>query len=179
MAKFLYYFLVVSMVLVLTAIGLGYGATATPDLFPPHVLAGIFSSLLAILGLVIVMFYFIFTGKVVKDAAIDKLVDAEDYYRTRKMKGSLFPWIMITVISFLAAPILGAAYDTGKSPLWVHHAAAWEALIMLVITTRFSRNLLYENKDIIKRAIQAVNDDVDKRRMEKGKDEESTDQTTQ
>ena len=178
MAKFLYLYLVFSLVFILAAIGLGYTASVMPGVFPAHVLAGVLSPLSAILGLVIVMFYLISTGVVVKNAAVEKLVDAEDYYRTRKFKVSLFPWIMVTIISFLAAPILGAAYDTGKTPLWLHQMAAWEALAVLAITTRFSKKLLYENKDIVARAIQALNDDVDKRRALR-KNKETTAQTTQ
>lgn len=178
MARFLYLYLVFSLVFIMAALGLGYAADAMPGLFPAHLLAGVLSSLSAILSLVIVMFYFIFTGSVVKNAAVEKLVDAEDYYRTRKFKVFLFPLIMITVLSFLAAPILGAAYDTGKTPLWVHHLAAWEALVMLAVTTRLSKKMLFENKDIIARAIEALNDNVDKRRQER-QDSKTHSQTTQ
>jgi len=164
MAKFLYQYQIFNLVFILVALALGYISIAIPGFFPVHALIGVLSSLSSVLSLTILMFYFISTGSIVKNAAIDKLVDAEDYYRTKKFKASLFPWIMVSIVSFLSAPVLGAAYDTGKAPLWLHHMAGWEALIVLGVTARLSKKLLYENKDIIARAIEAVNADVDKRR---------------
>ncbi|VAX21046.1 hypothetical protein MNBD_NITROSPINAE03-1717 [hydrothermal vent metagenome] len=178
MAKFLYRYLVFNLAFILAALGLGYITGAIPGFFPAHALIGVLSSLSSILNLTIVMFYFISTGSIVKNAAIDKLVDSEDYYRTKKFKASLFPWIMISIISFLSAPVLGAAYDTGKASLWLHHMGAWEALIVLGITARLSKKLLDENKDIIARAIEAVNADVDKRRA-LANDKRRDSQTTQ
>ncbi|HEB72896.1 MAG TPA: hypothetical protein ENI77_09780 [Nitrospirae bacterium] len=164
MAKFLYLYLVFNLAFILAALGLGYITGAIPGFFPAHALVGVLSSLSSVLSLTILMFYFISTGSIVKNAAVDKLVDAEDYYRTKKFKASLFPWIMVSIVSFLAVPILGAAYDTGKAPLWLHHMAGWEALIALGVTARLSKKLLDENSDIIARAISSVNTDVDKRR---------------
>jgi len=178
MAKFLYLYLAFNLVFILAALGLGYMAGLAPGFFPAHALVGVLSSLSAILNLTILMFYFISTGSVVKNAAVDQLVDADDYYRTRKFKASVFPWIMLSIISLLAAPILGAAYDTGKIPFWLHRMAGWEALAVLGVTASLSRKLLHENKDIFERAIEAVNADVDKRRALR-KDKGAHGQTTQ
>ncbi|VAX14974.1 hypothetical protein MNBD_NITROSPINAE04-1995 [hydrothermal vent metagenome] len=169
MAKFLYLYQVFNLAFILAVLGLGYLTGAIPGLFPAHALAGVLSSLSAILSLAILMFYFISTGSIVKNAAVEKLVAPEDYYRTKKFKASLFPWIMVSIISFLAVPILGAAYDTGKASLWLHHMAGWEALIALAFTARLSKKLLDENSGIIARAISAVNDDVDRRREKRDK----------
>ncbi len=164
MARFLYLYGVFNAVSIFAALALGYLRGAGEAFYQAHVLAGLLSTLSAILGLVIVMFYLIYTGAAVKKAAKDKLVDAELYYETRRYKTTLFPWIMVSILSLLAAPNLGAAYDTGKAPLWLHHAAAWEVLIVLGIVTYLSKNILQENKKILNFTIEAVNADVERRR---------------
>lgn len=154
-------------------IAFGYMGGSDIAFFQVHILIGLLSSLSSILCLVIVMFYLISTGVAVKNAAIDKLVEAEDYYRTRKFKKVLFPWIMLSIASLLAAPILGAGYDTGKSPLWLHNAAVWELLFVFGLAVYLSQNVLSQNKKILSTTIKAVNADVDRRLAEKKEKDEA------
>jgi H+/gluconate symporter-like permease len=148
------------------AILLGYLSSLMSFDLTYHVLVGLVAALASILSLSLVMFYFIATGKHIKEAATQNLVDAEDYYRTRRFKAILFPLVMVAIALLIVAPVLGAAYDAKKLELFYHSLASWATFGLLVFAVIKIKAMLVENKIYFDKTVEAVNADVDRRRAE-------------
>ncbi|VAX16240.1 hypothetical protein MNBD_NITROSPINAE02-320 [hydrothermal vent metagenome] len=161
----------------LVAIGLGYMVEGQ-KWFGEHLLFGLFASLASILTLVMFLFYFIATGSTVKEAAIKKVIDIKLYRQSRKFKGKLFPWISITILILMVSPIMGAAYDAGKTPIWIHEAISIVACGLYLLTLIKVGAKIPENQGIYVEAVM----ELDKEEREQTKinpGNPSDDQTTQ
>ncbi len=139
----------------LVAVGLGYMVEGQ-KWFGEHLLFGLFASLAAILTLVMFLFYFIATGSTVKEAAQKKLIDIELYRRSRKFKGKLFPWLSVAILILMVSPIMGAAYDAGKTPIWIHEAISIVACALYLLTLFKVGAKIPENQEIYVEAVMAL-----------------------
>ncbi|MBF0171181.1 MAG: hypothetical protein HQK87_08860 [Nitrospinae bacterium] len=151
-------------VTLLLAIGGGYLTPGVIDL-NTHVLIGLVGALGGILCLSLVMFYFIGTGSVAKKAAIASLLSPEEYRRTRKMKGVLFPILMGGVAVLMVTPMLGAGYHAGKMELTWHHAMAWLSLVATLGALWKARGMMTENRVIFDKSLTAVNEEAERRQQ--------------
>ncbi len=149
-------------VVLTAAIGAGY---MTPDVVDlnTHVLIGLVGALSGILCMSMILFYFIGTGSVAKKAAIAKLLSLEEYQRTKKMKGILFPILMGVVAILMMTPMLGAGYHAGKMDLTWHHAMAWISLFATFGALWKARSLMGENRVIFDKSLTAVNNEAQRR----------------
>ncbi len=152
----------VSWVVVAISMGAGYAVPGVQGMSGTHSVAGLLSSLWAILWLSVMMFHFIYTGSAVKRTARAGLVGNDEYAKTRKFKKSMFPWIMSAIVLLVATPTLGAAFDAGKAPLSPHHVCAWAAFIVTGVVVYKSRIALRQNDIILKVAITAVEQAIKK-----------------
>lgn len=125
-----------------------------------HVALGLVAALGSILNLSLVMFYFIATGKAVREAAEKGLMPVDDYKVTRKFKGKLFPLVMAAVIMFMVTPVLGAGYHAGRMEITWHMALAWTAIVFYAFLLFFMRKLLLKNLLIFEQTIKAVNSKI-------------------
>lgn len=144
------------------AIGAGYMTPGVVDL-NTHVLIGLSGALAGILCLCLILFYFIGTGSVAKKAAKASLLSMEEYNRTRKMKGVLFPILMGGVAILMVTPMLGAGYHAGKMELTWHHALAWLSLVATLGALWKAKSMMAENWDIFKKSLDAVNAEAERR----------------
>ncbi len=122
-----------------------------------HVALGLVAALGSILNLSLVMFYFIATGKAVREAAEKGLMPVKDYRITRKFKGKLFPLVMAAVVMFMITPVLGAGYHAGRMELTWHMTLAWSAIVFYAFLLFFVRKLLLKNLSIFEQTVKVVN----------------------
>jgi len=134
---------------------LGYGAGATGEL-SRHAISGIAAAAAAVLGLTILMFYFIATGSVIRKAAQAGLMDIKPYEKTRRFKMIIFPPTFTLILIFSAIPALGAAYEVGKIPLLYHQMFVWGAFFGFAGTFLKARGLVRENGAIWLEAVRAT-----------------------
>jgi hypothetical protein len=119
----------------LTAIGislLGLFATAVLGLrvdVARHISFGIFSTLIALLGHSMMMFYLIGKGKAVKDAMAEGNVTGDYARRIAIARKPVFSIGMLAMAATIVTALLGASVDTGMLPPMVHGAIAWGAII--------------------------------------------------
>ena len=85
-----------------------------------HVYMALPSFLLGILGHSMTMFYFIGTGKVVREAVQDGGLEGDWIARTKEFKQQVFPAAMWAMGFIMATSILGGAVDTGHMAAWIH-----------------------------------------------------------
>ena len=97
---------------------------------PLHFLLGVFATLLVTLAQSMTMFYFIGTGKQVKDLVAERPVPNGNEFirRTKVFKAKVFPTALWAMLFTMATMILGGGVDTHVIPVWVHTVLATASL---------------------------------------------------
>lgn len=85
-----------------------------------HMLFGVIASLLALFSVVITMFYFIGTGKAVKETIQEWNLDKRYYDMVLKYKRKYFPTMTLSLLVYIAAPSVGAAASAEYVSDWLH-----------------------------------------------------------
>src|SRR6185436_2993626 len=93
-----------------------------------HVLFGFFTTFLVTLSQSMTMFYFIGTGKQIKDLVIALPTGAALIQRTKVFKARVFPPALWAMLFTMATMIIGGGVDTHVIPTWVHTGLATVAL---------------------------------------------------
>ncbi|MBI4667229.1 MAG: hypothetical protein HY751_12575 [Nitrospinae bacterium] len=151
-AGFLNIFGILCAIALTASLVMGYMAHLGIVSISTHVVIGVVTPLAAILGLSILMFYFIATGSAVKDVAKRGLVNRDSYYETRSFKKQLFPLIIAAIALLMATPVLGAAFDARKAPLIIHSLSGWAALAVYWFTAIRGMDYLKRNMEILNEA---------------------------
>ncbi len=92
---------------------------------PQHILIGFFATFLVTLAQSMTMFYFIGTGKYVKDLVSKELAgnpsaSNEFIRRTKVFKARVFPPALWAMLFTMATMIVGGGVHTRMIPAWVH-----------------------------------------------------------
>src|SRR5690349_22318270 len=96
------------------------GFTMDPRLgISQHIRFGFFSTFLVTLSQSMTMFYFIGTGKQVKDLVIDHSITEGYVQRTKVFKSRVFPPALWAMLFTMATFILGGGVHTKMIPGWV------------------------------------------------------------
>ena len=120
---------------------------------PQHILWGFLSTFLVTLSQSMTMFYFIGTGKHVKDLVASQPGGSEFIRRTKVFKMKVFPPALWAMLTTMAAMIVGGGVHTRIVPWWVHLALAAVALYYNVVAFwndakyMIQHNLLMEEID--------------------------------
>ena len=155
MAGFLNIYGICCAVATSAALVLGYLVHYGLAKIETHVVVGVLAPLASILGLCILMFYFIATGTAVRDVAKAGLIAVEKYAETRMFKSRLFPLIMVAIVFLMLTPITGAAFGANKLPLFVHTLAGWGAVAVYIFTVVKGINFLWLNMLVLNEASEA------------------------
>jgi len=99
-----------------------------PANLQPHILFGLFATFLVTLSQSMTMFYFIGTGKQVKDLVVSHQITEGFVQRTKVFKARVFPPALWAMVFTMAAMILGGGVHTKLIPSWVHLGLALVAL---------------------------------------------------
>jgi hypothetical protein len=98
-----------------------------------HFLFALFATFVAVLAQCMSMFYFIGTGKQIKDL-LGSHPQAEAFIeRTRQFKNTVFPAATMAMACTMAAWIVGGGVDTRVLPVWLHTLLALSALVANVV----------------------------------------------
>jgi hypothetical protein len=95
------------------------GARATPSHVAPHIITAIVTVVIGLFSQSMTMFFFIGTGKELKDASEQ---DANVVQRTRVFKSRVFPTAMWAMAAIMVTFIMGGGVSSGRTPLWLHNA---------------------------------------------------------
>jgi len=135
----------VSIVCLIITAYLGFTMQGRADL-GQHFLFGFFTTFLVTLSQSMTMFYFIGTGKQVKQLVANDALGPDFIQRTRRFKARVFPPACWAMLFTMAAMILGGGVDTRMIPTWTHTALAAGALYFnLVAFWREARHMIEHN----------------------------------
>ena len=117
----------VSIVCFIVTVFLGFTMVGRSGL-GQHFLFGFFTTFLVTLSQSMTMFYFIGTGKQVKDLVANHPSGKEFIQRTKVFKAKFFPSSLWAMLFTMATMILGGGVDTGVIPPLIHTLLAAAAL---------------------------------------------------
>lgn len=127
-----------------------------------HFLFGFFTTFLVTLAHSMTMFFFIGTGKHVKDLVLNHPAGKDFIQRTKKFKAKVFPPALWAMLFTMATMILGGGVDTRMIPTWIHTVLAAAALYFNVVAVwreakyMIEHNMLMEELDRLLRRSESV-----------------------
>jgi len=139
----------------LTAVGLslaGLLATAVLGLrvdVTRHISFGIFSTLIALLGHSMMMFYLIGKGKAVKDAMAEGQLTGDFFRRIAAARKPVFSIGTLAMAATIVAALLGASVDTGMLPPMVHGTIAWGAIVCNLAAVKVEFDALTQSARVV------------------------------
>ncbi len=93
------------------------GFTAGPGHVAQHIFWALGTVILGLFSQSMTMFFFIGTGKEIKEAAKN---DAAVVQRTKDFKNKVFPTAMYAMALLMVTFIMGGGVGSGKTPHWLH-----------------------------------------------------------
>ncbi|MEA2164336.1 MAG: hypothetical protein QOK37_2463 [Thermoanaerobaculia bacterium] len=93
------------------------GFTATPQHLATHIFWSLATVILGLFSQSMTMFFFIGTGKEIKDAANN---DDAVVKRTKAFKAKVFPAATYAMLILMVTFIMGGGVASGKTPHWLH-----------------------------------------------------------
>jgi hypothetical protein len=128
----------------------------------PHFLFGFFTTFLVTLAQSMTMFYFIGTGKHVKDLVAQHPSGKDFIQRTKVFKARVFPPALWAMLFTMATMILGGGVDTRVIPPLVHTLLAAAALYFMIVAFwkeakyMVQHNMLMEEVDRFLRSVPPI-----------------------
>ena len=116
-----------------------------------HFATGLFAAFLSVFAHCMGMFYFIGTGKVIRETVAGHGMDPSLAEEARSFKMRYFPVASLTLTATMATPILGGAVHAGRMPQGAHLGAALAALALNALATVVACRLLWRNLGLIAR----------------------------
>jgi hypothetical protein len=95
------------------------GFLASPVHVAQHIFFALATVVVGLFSQSMTMFFFIGTGKEIKDAAKN---DVEVVQRTKAFKNNVFPTAMYSMAALMVTFIMGGGVASGKTPHWLHIA---------------------------------------------------------
>lgn len=103
------------------------GFAAAPGHVATHIFCALATSIVGLFSQSMTMFFFIGTGKEIKDAAKN---DSAVVQRTKDFKSKVFPAATYAMLVLMVTFIMGGGVSSGKTPHWLHIALFIASLAM-------------------------------------------------
>jgi hypothetical protein len=121
-----------------------------------HFLFGFFTTFLVTLVQSMTMFYFIGTGKMVKDSVASHPDGQGFIQRTKRFKAKVFPPSLWAMLFTMATMILGGGVDTHVIPTFIHTILAILALYYNLVAFWREINCMIENNIVMQEVDRLV-----------------------
>jgi hypothetical protein len=143
--------------LVTQAVTIYYGyRVPRPGAFVRHFSFALASTFLLSFAHSMTMFFFIGTGKHIKELVKEHGLGQEIIHETILFKNKLFPVMMIAISLVLAQFILGGGTDTRVVPAWIHHVMAWVTFVSNGYCLALEAKYLASNSRLMNSVYRAV-----------------------
>ncbi len=128
MAQFLLITTLLTIAGLIATITMGF--LASPAHAAQHVLAALVTMLVGLFSQSMTMFFFIGSGKEIKEKVKGAADEAAVVQRTRVFKSRVFPAAMYSILILMVTFITGGGVALGKTPRWMHLILAFTTLVM-------------------------------------------------
>ena len=96
------------------------GYLAAPGHVAQHIFFALATVIVGLFSQSMTMFFFIGTGKEIKDKVKGAAEESIVVQRTRSFKTSVFPSAMWAMTAIMVTFIMGGGVGSGKTPVWLH-----------------------------------------------------------
>ena len=127
------------------------GFRATPAHAADHIITAIVTVVVGLFSQSMTMFFFIGTGKELKDASKQ---DSSVVQRTKDFKSSVFPAAMWAMTAIMITFITGGGVGSGKTPVWLHNALAALSIFMFARAYWIQIRAMNENATLMERYLK-------------------------
>ena len=114
-----------------------------------HVEFALFSMMIFIITETLVMYFFIATGKSIKEAVEKNLGNKEIWEKERKLKMKLFPQLMLTLLLFSIIFIYGGVADNKLPTAYLHGYLFPIAMLHHIWTLKIKNNSFRDQIELI------------------------------
>ena len=114
-----------------------------------HIEFALISSIFYMFTESLIMFYFIATGKKIKEYINDNNCEIELYRKVIKMKMKLFPHVTLNMVVIGAVFILGGAVHNGAFSAWAHGYMFLGGLVHFVWCIVIQHQCFKENTELV------------------------------
>jgi hypothetical protein len=128
----------------------------SPGAFKRHFLLALASTFLLSLGHSMTMFFFIGTGKHIKELVAEHGLGREIVLETILYKNKLFPVMMLAIGLAMAQFILGGGIHTRVIPPWIHAVMGWAAVASNVYCLVLEGKYLVSNARLMSTVYRTV-----------------------
>ena len=146
MASFLLTTTLLSIAGLIATIVMGF--RADPAHAATHILIALATVLIALFSQSMTMFFFIGTGKEIKEAAGNA---ADVVQRTRAHKSKVFPAAMWAIAFVMVTFILGGGVKSGKTPVWLHTTLAFATLAVFARAYYLELRAMEDNAELMEK----------------------------
>ncbi|HEY2092412.1 MAG TPA: hypothetical protein VGJ81_11020 [Thermoanaerobaculia bacterium] len=127
------------------------GFLASPAHAAQHIFVALATTILGLFSQSMTMFFFIGTGKEIKDKANN---DAAVVQRTKDFKTRVFPAAMWAIAALMVTFIMGGGVVSGKTPRWLHDASAVVTLVFLARAYVIELRAMMENATLMEKYLR-------------------------
>ena len=113
-----------------------------------HIITAIVTVVIGLFSQSMTMFFFIGTGKELKDASNQ---NPDVVQRTKSFKSRVFPAAMWAMAAIMVTFIMGGGVGQGKTPIWLHDAMAVLSIVMYARAYVIDIKAMNANADLMSR----------------------------
>jgi hypothetical protein len=127
------------------------GWTAAPGHYAQHIFFSLGTVVLGLFSQSMTMFFFIGTGKEIKEAAAgDTLV----IQKTKAFKSRVFPAAMYAMLAIMVTFIMGGGVPSGKTPWWLHLALSLTTVVLYARAYWIELQAMQENAGLMEKYLR-------------------------
>lgn len=127
------------------------GFLSSPTHAAQHILLALITVLVGLFAQSMTMFFFIGTGKEIKEKVKGALEEPSVVQQTRSFKSRVFPAAMYSIAVLMITFITGGGVATGKTPRWMHLILAFVTVVMYARAYWVQLGAMEENARLIEK----------------------------
>ena len=127
------------------------GFMATPQHVATHILIALITVILGLFSQSMTMFFFIGTGKQLKDKAAGTEGEPEVRRQTRAMSMKVSPAATFAMAVLMVTFIMGGGVASGKTPKWLHIGLTATTLVLFARAYWIEINAMTQNAKLMER----------------------------
>ena len=153
MAQALLVTTLLTIVGLIATIFVGYTARTGADI-GNHILVALATTVIGLFSQSMTLFFFIGTGKEIKDKAKGARDERDVVGNTRAFKNKVFPAALYAMLMLGVTFILGGGVHMGKVPSWLHQILAFASLALYARAYWIELQAMVENAKLMERFLR-------------------------
>ena len=133
------------------------GFLASPTHAAQHILLALITVLVGLFAQSMTMFFFIGTGKEIKEKVKGAREESSVVEQTRSFKSRVFPAAMYSIAVLMITFITGGGVATGKTPRWMHLILAFVTVVMYARAYWVQLSAMEENARLMEKYLGSAN----------------------